>query len=277
VAAGPARRAPEDRLHLPPPTLELHRKRRIDWPGRGGFAQLGHHALGLLHVEHYGRWVWANCWSEAVGLGTTVLAAAALAPHFEGAGALNLLLGALVAVMLGALLEGALVGAAQERTLRARLDWPRPGAWTVATVIGAGVAWALGMLPSTILGLMAPGSPAPAVEEPQLGVLATLGLAAGLGALAGPVLGAAQWTVLKRHTRNGGQWLWANALAWAVGMPILFAGMDRVPWGGSPVPRALAVYTSCALVGAAVGMVHGAVLVRLMGPRLSLVEPRRAA
>ncbi len=226
----------------------------------------------------YWRWVWANCWSEAAGLGTTVLAAALLAPRVEGAGAWTLVVGAMVAVVLGALLEGALVGAAQERTLRAHLAWPRPGAWTVATTIGAAIAWVLGMMPSTVLGVMgSASSTAPGGTEPQLGVLGTLGLAAVLGALTGPVLGAAQWTVLERHIRNGGQWLWANALAWAVGMPLMFAGMDRVPWEGSPAARAAAVYLTCAVVGAVVGMVHGAVLVGLTRPRLSLVEPRRAA
>ena len=89
-------------------------------------------------------------------------------------------------------------------------------------------------------------------------------LAAGLGLAAGPILGVAQWTVLRRFVNRGGRWLWANALAWAVGMPVIFLGMDRVPWNGHPLAAILSIYAICTIVGVVVGAVHGRVLVQLL-------------
>jgi hypothetical protein len=219
--------------------------------------------MGYHVTPFYWRWIWANGWSEAVGLGSTVLIAAYLAPRLDTLGAGILVLGALVAVMLGALLEGGLVGAAQEHVLQTRLPDLLRGRWTAATAIGAGIAWALGMLPSTILGVMESSQqPASAPVEP--GLLTRLVLAIALGALTGPVLGAVQWSVLRRHVRHARRWLWANAAAWAIGMPLMFAGMDRVAWDGPALTKVAGIYVTCGVVGAAVGAVHGGVLVGLV-------------
>jgi hypothetical protein len=91
------------------------------------------------------------------------------------------------------------------------------------------------------------------------------GLAAAMGLALGPLLGWAQWLVLRRHVRGAGPWIWANAAAWAVGMPIVFLGAGNAPPAGLvAVPFVLAVL---AAAGAAVGAVHGAVLVRLVRDR----------
>lgn len=95
-------------------------------------------------------------------------------------------------------------------------------------------------------------------------VWAQYALAALLGLLVGPVLGLAQWTVLRAHVNRAKRWLWANALAWAAGMAIIFIGMDRVPWQGSFAARALALYAVSAAAGLVVGAIHGRVLVGLL-------------
>jgi hypothetical protein len=219
----------------------------------------------------YRRWILANGWAEAVGLGSTFVLGVSLAPRLEGVTSTSMvLLGAVVAVVLGTLLEGVVVGMAQERVLRARLPSLPPGSWVVATAAGAGLAWLLGMMPSTILALRDPGpSGAPPAEPPALMQYA---LALLLGVVAGPVLGLAQWMVLRKHVPRAARWLGANAAAWAVGMPLIFVGMDRVPWQGPAVARAVALYAVCGVAGLAVGAVHGRVLVGLLrgrseGPR----------
>ena len=98
--------------------------------------------------------------------------------------------------------------------------------------------------------------------EPTL--LVTILLAAGLGLMAGPILGIAQWTVLRPLVQRAGRWLWANALVWAVGMPLIFLGMDLVPWTGQPLIAALGIYVVCAIAGAVVGVIHGSILVQLL-------------
>jgi hypothetical protein len=80
----------------------------------------------------------------------------------------------------------------------------------------------------------------------------------------GPILGIAQWTVLRGLAPRAHRWLWANAIAWAVGMPVIFAGMDLVPWTGSFLSVASAMYLVCAFTGATVGSVHGPVLAQLL-------------
>lgn len=204
------------------------------------------------------RWVIANGLGELVGLG---FAAAAAALVVETAGPPSrpapVIAFATLLVLLGAI-EGAVVGWAQARVLRERI--PRPHGWIEATVAGALVAWTLGMLPSTIMNLLEPTSSSPPPEPP---VWLTLVLAAGLGLVAGPILALFQVRVLGRYVGRAGWWVLANALAWAVGMPIIFAGIDLVE-GFSRVPAATVV-VACTLLlaGIAVGAIHGLFLVRL--------------
>jgi hypothetical protein len=204
----------------------------------------------------YKWWILANGWAEAAGLGTTFVLGRESAPWIsETTGKAAILGGALLAVALGALLEGVLIGAAQESVLRSRLPEIKKGSWIFATAVGAGLAWALGMIPSTLMATSAPEAAAASTPEPPL--LVQYGLAVVLGLLAGPILGVAQWTVLRRHVSRPARWLWANALAWAIGMPLIFIGMDRVPWTASRFPVALLPYGICGAVGLVVGAVHG--------------------
>ena len=208
-----------------------------------------------------GRWTVANGLAEALGLGTTFLLGLALAPLVSGTpGVLTAVAGIAAAVALGTLLEGLLVGAFQARVLRTRFPEVRLRAWVMATAVGAGVAWLVGMVPSTIMMLTTDTGGVPAAEESS--ALLQYALAVPLGAVTGPILGSAQWVVLRRHVSGAERWLWANALAWAVGMPVIFMGMDFVPWDGSWAARTPAIYAVCGMSGLAVGAIHGRFLVR---------------
>lgn len=211
----------------------------------------------------YREWIAANALAEGAGLGTTFVVGQAVAPAVERmSGMLSALATAGAAVVMGTLLEGVLVGAAQGRVV-ARHGGVPASRWLSATMIGAGVAWLVGMVPSTAMALLTEGSasqPPPTEPSPAM----VFALAMGLGLITGPILGVAQWRVLREAAPRAGRWLWANALAWAIGMPVIFAGMDLVPWEGAAAPRVAAIYLVCVAAGAAVGAVHGPVLARLL-------------
>lgn len=212
----------------------------------------------------WARWIAANAIGEFIGLGGIAACAVAVSPVLAGlpSGAAGALLLALGTVALGAF-EGAVVGWAQHAVLRARL--PALRGWVRATVIGALVAWALGMVPSTVMHVIAAENPAPPLVEPALPVV--LLAAAGLGLATGPVLAFFQWRCL-RHAVPGGAiwWLPANALAWALGMPMIFLGMQAHALTGQPLLAVAAVAGSLLATGALVGAVHGRVLAARLPP-----------
>lgn len=217
----------------------------------------------LSDTSFYRRWVWANGWSELAGLGGSLLLA------WLGSQVLSLnesslvvVLGSvLAAVVLGTFLEGVVVGFAQARVLRHRLSNLAPRAWIIATAVGAATAWLLGMLPSAMTGLASSAeAPPPETFEGPLQYV----LAAALGLVLGPILGLPQWVVLRRHIPGAGWWIGANALAWAVGMPLVFLGMGLLSEEATILQIIATVLTSCLAAGLSVGAIHGLVLVRLL-------------
>jgi hypothetical protein len=98
--------------------------------------------------------------------------------------------------------------------------------------------------------------------EPSAWVILLLSSAGG--AALGVILGTAQWFVLRRHVRRAGLWIGANALAWAIGMPLIFiaAGLPRA--GTSTLAIAGIMLVTVAVAGAVVGAIEGPFLARLM-------------
>ncbi|MDH3496443.1 MAG: hypothetical protein OER21_06750 [Gemmatimonadota bacterium] len=212
------------------------------------------------------RWLAANAVAEAVGLGLVAGGGAvAFAGTAEaGAPGLSVAMAALL-VALGAM-EGLVVGAAQWVVLRRALA-VRARPWIGATMAGAVAAWLLGVIPATVMSATADAGGTP----PTIGDALQLALAAVMGAVLGVILAVPQWLVLKRWVRRAGWWIPANSVAWLVGMPVVFAAAGAVPEGARPAEVALRVLASLALAGAAVGAIHGAVLVRLVDvPRLEV-------
>lgn len=206
------------------------------------------------------QWIAANSLAEFIGLGTVaVLGFFAIKQFGEPHGLGPSLTYAGLFVLLGAF-EGLVVGLAQARILLQRL--PEVQGWVRATVIGAVVAWTLGMAPSTLMSLdetPTTGTP-PEISEPVV-----LLLAAGLGLVAGPLLALFQWRRLRRHvTRRAVWWLPANAVAWMLGMPMIFFGADMSALTTNPILITLGIGLSLLAAGAVVGAVHGRVLIWLM-------------
>jgi len=166
-----------------------------------------------------------------------------------------------LAVGLGTL-EGAIVGGAQWLVLRERLAALPAHVWVLATAAGAFVAWCLGLLPSLLMDMSAQDGAGSA----RFSAFLTYVLAAILGAIAGPILACFQWLALRRHVARARVWIPANAVAWAVGMPLVFVGPALVV-EGMPTVEAAPIFLSvtCA-AGALVGAVHGYALVRFILP-----------
>ena len=216
--------------------------------------------IGVRRRAWLGRWVAANAVGEFVGLGAVAALSFALFSNSAGSRSWQqALLVMLVFVALGAL-EGLVVGLAQGMVLRKLL--PQARGWVGATMLGAMVAWAVGMLPSTIIDLLAITSSEPPPEPPLAVILA---LAAALGAVAGPILAAFQWRSLRRVLpRKSWMWLPANALAWALGMPLIFLGAQANEITSNPVLVVSIAGLSLLLAGAMVGLVHGMFLIRVV-------------
>ncbi len=207
----------------------------------------------------YRAWVLANSLAEFAGLGLTFVAGFLsirwLGEPSTPAGWVALL----GAMTVSGAVEGTIVGLAQWGVLRHRFEIGRRS-WVGATIAGALLAWLLGSLPST---LMQAGADADsrAVEEPGLGLV--LLFASAIGLVAGAVLASAQAVVLRNAVRRAGLWLPANSLAWAVGMPVIFLAIDLAGRAGMLPLRVLWMAAGLAAAGAAVGAVHGLVLIRL--------------
>ena len=211
-------------------------------------------------VDLYARWVLANAAGEGVGLGLTALIFASTILYAgEGSGPLAALALAALAILAGTFVEGSVVGTAQWLVLRAPLPSLRWRTWAVATGVGAFVAWTLGMVPSTALSF---GGGREQAAEPPL--VAMLGLAFLMGLVLGPVLGFAQWVVLRRFVGRAWLWMPASALAWALGMVVIFGGVELAVGDGFGAGTVALLAATLVCAGAVVGAVPGAALLVML-------------
>jgi hypothetical protein len=211
---------------------------------------------GLRGPQFWLRWVIANAFAELLGLGVVAAAGYLVVSRFgEPASPLAAVATAAVFVGLGGF-EGLVLGVAQHRVLQRAL--PALTGWVRATVVGALAAWLLGMLPSTIISLL-PGEAGP--TPPEIDDTVQLLAAAGLGIVAGPALAFFQWRRLRVAVpARAWSWLPANAVAWALGMPVVFLAADLASRQSGVLPIATTVACALFAAGAIVGAVHGAFL-----------------
>jgi hypothetical protein len=217
------------------------------------------------------HWVGANALAEMIGLGVAGMVGIGVFVNQPITPA-QALLTAAPAVLAGAV-EGLVVGWAQWSVLRDPLPGVRARSWIGATVLGAFIAWCLGMLPSSIMSLTSQPTAAQSGTSPFEGPL-VYPLAMGMGAILGIVLGLPQWVVLRRWTPRGWRWIAANSAAWALGMPIIFLVAGGLPPSLPVAAIVLLMLATLALAGAVVGAVHGAVLVRMLGEAVPATSGR---
>ena len=77
-------------------------------------------------------------------------------------------------------------------------------------------------------------------------------------------LASAPAYVLRRAVRGAGWWLLANALAWMLGMPIVFLGASTIGSGASGLGQFAPIWLAMVAAEAVVGAVHGWALVWLV-------------
>lgn len=209
----------------------------------------------------WARWTLANAFSEMIGLGLTfAITAFFFTSVGEGHTLWGILLSFTVAVASGAV-EATIVGLAQWWAMRPRFPFLERFEWWRATFIGALIAYVLGYLPSTLMSLGETAASAPPVTEPPQWIV--LLLAAGMGAVGGAVLSFAQWLILRGKVQGAGLWIPANMLAWAIGMPVVFWGIDMAFKMPSLWQSVLFMAGTLFMTGAVVGGLHGLFLVRL--------------
>ena len=208
----------------------------------------------------WGKWILANSLGELIGLGATFAIGIGL---FSGLAGTSGPAAAMVTVGLmtaTGVLEGALVGLFQWLVLRIAIPGITRGAWVWATILGALVAWFLASLSMSFADFSQPVDPSAVSEPPQSLVLL---VAAGMGLGAGLVLSLLQWRVLRKHVDRAWLWLPANALAWAAGMPLIFAAVDLAQKATSTLGSIAVMAAGIALAGAIVGALHGLALLYL--------------
>jgi hypothetical protein len=216
------------------------------------------------------RWALANVAGEVLGLGLAgVVAIVMVLTIGEPGTALVTLMMAWVMIAAGAL-EGVIVGFAQWLVLRRRIRRMSRREWITATAIGAFAAWVIGMAPSTLMALNQSAGSSP---PPEISDAVRYALAAVMGTASGMILGAPQWRVLRRYASGASLWVWANAAAWAVGMPVVFIGAGASPAGASALSVALTVVVTIAAAGASVGAIHGVALLWLLRQRQEEASP----
>jgi hypothetical protein len=225
----------------------------------------------------WSQWTLANAVAEVLGLGGTLLTGMLLFARLEPLA--GPVVSALLAVVIGMCLEGSIVGTAQWLVLRqalSRLAWQQ---WTMATAIGAGIAWTLGMIPSTIIALNSTSPDAANQPAPEPSALVYYGAAAALGFFAGSILAVAQWWVLRGYVQRAWWWLPANGCAWALGMVLIFVGTSFIPASGITLGIILLLIAFVVAAGTVVGATHGIVLVWLLREqdRLRHTLPLQAA
>jgi hypothetical protein len=209
------------------------------------------------------QWTLANVVGEVLGLGLVGAAATAMVLTIgEPDTAFVRVMMAGVMIAAGAL-EGAIVGYAQWLVLRRRLHRLSWREWVTATAVGALAAWTMGMAPSTLMALNQSVESPP----PEMSDAVKYALAAVMGAALGTILGIPQWRALRRYVVGASLWMWANAAAWAVGMPMVFIGVGASSVGASALSVALTVVVTIAAAGASVGAIHGVALLWLLRQR----------
>ena len=212
----------------------------------------------------YWRRIGVNAVDKQFGLVLTLGAGFWIIASFNDQGGVGGVLLAFAVAVLSGTIEAAIVGLLQWWAMHPWFPSISRLRWWLGTLGGALLAYVLGYLPSTLMDLSQAAAPAaeqaPMTEPPQWLVLL---LAAGLGAVAGAMLSFAQWLAMRGVVKGSKIWIPANMLAWAAGMPLIFAGIDLAQ-RLQPLWQILSVMAVVLLItGAVVGAIHGALLVRL--------------
>ena len=150
-------------------------------------------------------------------------------------------------LLAAGLVEGALLGGAQWLVLRSELPRLGLGRWAGSTAVGAALAYAVGLLPSTLYETWS-GWP----------VVAQVMFFVAVGAPLLVIIGTAQWVELRRHVPRAQRWIVGTAGAWAAALTVF--GLISTPLWQEGQSVALRV-----LIGVFAGLVMAVVMAVVTG------------
>jgi hypothetical protein len=193
------------------------------------------------------RWTAAVTAGELIGFIAPAVAGAMTAAAGVGAG------WTYVALLVAGSVEGYCLGYSQAWVLASRLVRLPRQAFAAATSAAAVVAYAIGMLPSSL--------------GDRIGTM-SLPLTIGLAAVGAVVLlasiGSAQWLVLRRVGYEGRWWVIATAAAWLAGLTVFLVVATPLWHPGQVVWQIVAIgILGGAAMAATVAAVTGFAAVRL--------------
>jgi hypothetical protein len=200
-----------------------------------------------LSMPLWRRWTVATTAGELIGF---------LAPAVAGAGATAAGLDAFrtyLLLLVAGLIEGSVLGAAQGWALRRELPRLRLPTFALATGAAAVLAYAIGMLPSTV---------GEHLKDRPVALLAGGATLGGLALLAS--IGTAQWLVLRRHGYGWPWWVATTAGAWLAGL-LVFIVVSTPLWRPD---QPLVLITAIGMLGAAAMALTVAALTGLAAVRL---------
>jgi hypothetical protein len=156
-----------------------------------------------------------------------------------------------ITAVIGGLGEGTVLALFQFRVLSECFPALNARHWVVGTAVAAAFAWAFGML-------------APTLDE-IVGISARVQIAIWVPAslLILISIGAAHALVLKHVVENPISWIVANSLGWLAGLPWTFVLPALLPDGAPIGLWVMAFAIAGILMGATVGLITGAFLLRL--------------
>ncbi|MBF6223088.1 hypothetical protein IU479_33955 [Nocardia abscessus] len=160
------------------------------------------------------------------------------------------------ALLMAGAVEGGVLGWFQARVLRSRLQGFSARDWVAATVVGAVVAWTVGLVPVLYgdrIGDWPIGIQMPTVSAGAIVMVFALGVA--------------QWYVLRRWSDLAVLWIWANAVGWITGLSAFMVLTGPLWRPGQSAVATAAIGVLAGLVMAAVmAATTGAFLVRILEP-----------
>jgi hypothetical protein len=158
----------------------------------------------------------------------------------------------LPALLASGAVEGGLLGSGQVAVLRRALPEVPGRRWIAATAGAAVLAYAIGLAPSAFA--------IDAWPVPLAIVYAAIG-----GGLLLASIGTAQWLILRRHVAHAVHWIWATALAWAMGLGAFLVFTMPLWQPGQPLSLIVAIGLGGGLLMAATtSLITGVTLRRLL-------------